>query len=445
MPDEARLARWVNEFFGRLTQEPTTADRRFYFVDESPPGVADAFDVAAIRRDFPILRDKVNGRPLIWLDNAATTQKPQVVIDRLAHYYTHENSNIHRAAHTLAARSTEAYEHARETVAEVLGAGDSRTIVFTRGATEAINLVAETWGRHNVRAGDEIVVSHLEHHSNIVPWQRLAESTGAVLKVAPIDDDGQLRLDAYEDLLNHRTRLVAIAHVSNALGTVVPVAEVIAAAHRVGAVVLVDGAQAVAHLPVDLRALDADFYAFSGHKVFAPTGVGVLYGKPELLAAMPPWQGGGNMIDDVTFERTTYRPPPNRFEAGTGTIADAIALGTALDYLRGLDLGSVERYEHGLLDHATRQLGTVPGLRLIGTAPEKAAVLSFTVDGHDPVDLARSLDQGGIAVRAGHHCAQPALRRFGLEASVRASLSLYNTYEEVDALTAELHKLAGFH
>lgn len=425
----------------------------FYFVEEfaaaaqsAPAFLADAqsaFDVEAVRRDFPILAERVNGRRLVWLDNAATTHKPQAVIDRVGYFYSHENSNVHRGAHALAARATDAYEGARATVADFLGAPSSDTVIFTRGATEAINLVAQAWGRQHVGAGDEIVISHLEHHANIVPWQQLAEQVGAKLKVIPVDDDGQLLLGAYQDLLTDRTRLVAVSHVSNVLGTVVPVREVIEAAHRAGAKVLIDGAQAIAHIPVDVTALDADFYAFSGHKVFGPLGIGALYGKPELLEAMPPWQGGGNMIKDVTLERTTYAQPPARFEAGTGSIADAVGLGAALSYVSRIGLASIGRYEHGLLEYATSEIGCVPGLRLVGTAPEKASVLTFVLDGYRPADVASALDKEGIAVRAGHHCAQPILRRYGLESAVRPSLAMYNTAGEVDLLVAALRRLAA--
>ena len=425
----------------------------FYFVDELPSaampdltfaaGTPSAFDVDAVRREFPILGERVNGHQLVWLDNAATTQKPQAVIDRLRYFYAHENSNVHRAAHALAARATDAYENARTTVADYLGASSSETIIFTRGATEAINLVAQSWGRRYIAAGDEIVISHLEHHSNIVPWQQLAERTGAKLKVIPVDDDGQLLLGAYQDLLSDRTRLVAVSEVSNVLGTIVPVGQVIAAAHRAGARVLIDGAQAIAHLPVDVTAMDADFYAFSGHKVFAPTGIGALYGKLEVLESMPPWQGGGNVIQDVTFERTTYQHPPARFEAGTGSIADAVGLGAALDYVTGIGLPNIARYERELLSYATGEIQAVPGLRLIGTAPEKASVLSFVLDSCAPEEIGSALDKEGIAVRAGHHCAQPILRRYGLESTVRASLAMYNTRGEVDLLVAALRRLAA--
>ncbi|HRF46023.1 MAG TPA: family 2A encapsulin nanocompartment cargo protein cysteine desulfurase [Anaerolineales bacterium] len=423
-------------------------DAAYYFIDPAvqPPGVAAAahppFDVHAVRRDFPILSERVNGRPLVWLDNAATTQKPQAVIDRLSHFYRHENSNVHRAAHELAARSTDAYEGARKKVAAFLGAGSPNEIVFVRGATEGINLVAQTFGRTKLGPGDEIVVSQLEHHANIVPWQQVAAERGAKLRVIPVDDDGQILLDAYQRLLTDRTRIVAITQVSNALGTITPVQEIVALAHRAGAVVLVDGAQAVSHLRVNVQALDADFYVFSGHKVFGPTGIGVVYGKQALLDDLPPWQGGGNMIADVTFERTLYQQAPARFEAGTGNIADAVGLGAALDYLQQIGLENVSQYEHHLLHYALDKMRAVPGLRLIGTAPDKASVLSFTLAGYEPLAVGRALNEEGIAVRAGHHCAQPILRRMGVEATVRPSLALYNTCDEVDQLVAALHRLA---
>jgi cysteine desulfurase/selenocysteine lyase len=452
----AGLAAAGPEWPGQAYALPDLSDAAapsFYFVDyqlpaatpatEFPAGAREPFDVEAIRRQFPILSERINGRRLVWLDNAATTQKPQVVIDRLGYFYSRENSNVHRAAHTLAARATDAFESARATVAGFIGAPSAEDIIFTRGATEAINLVAQAWGRRYIGQDDEIVLSQLEHHSNIVPWQQLAEQTGAKLKIIPVDADGQLVLDAYTDLLTDRTRLVAVSHVSNVLGTIVPVGQLTAAAHRVGARVLIDGAQAIAHLPVDMQALDADFYAFSGHKVFAPTGIGVLYGKPEVLETMPPWQGGGNMIRDVTFERTTYQQPPARFEAGTGSIADAVALGTALDYVARIGVAGIARYEHELLGYATTQIQSVPGLRLIGTSPEKASVLTFVLDGCSPEETGSALDNEGIAVRSGHHCAQPILRRYGLESAVRASLAMYNTRGEVDILVRALHRLAA--
>jgi cysteine desulfurase / selenocysteine lyase len=432
------------------------AQPSFYFIDERPevtaeqlaasmssPATAAGFNVDAVRKDFPILAERVNGKPLIWFDNAATTQKPQCVIDRIAHFYAHENSNIHRGAHTLATRATDAFEDARCQVASFLGAPASDNIVFTRGTTEAINLIAQTWGAKQLRPGDEIVLSHLEHHANIVPWQLLADQTGAKLRIIPVSDDGELLLDQFGSLLSERTKLVAVAHVSNVLGTIVPIDQVIAMAHRAGARVLVDGAQAVAHLPVNVQALDPDFYVFSGHKIFAPTGIGALYAKSEVLAEMPPWQGGGNMIDDVTFERTRYQPAPAKFEAGTGNIADAIGLGAALTYLTSLGLPAVAAYEHQLLQYAISQITSVPGLHLVGTAAHKASVLTFVIDGHDNAKLGQALDRQGIAVRAGHHCAQPILRRFGLESAVRPSLAMYNTCAEVDQLVATLHNLAA--
>jgi cysteine desulfurase/selenocysteine lyase len=404
-----------------------------------------SFDVNEIRRDFPILQERVNGRPLIWFDNAATTQKPQAVIDRLDHFYAHENSNIHRAAHELAARATDAYEAAREKVRRLLNASGTREIVFVRGATEGINLVAQSWGRQHIGKDDEIVITWLEHHANIVPWQMLCSEKGARLRVAPVDDLGQILLDEYTKLIGPRTRLVSIAHVSNALGTVTPAKEMIEIAHRHGAKVLLDGAQAVSHMPVDVQLLDCDFYVFSGHKVFAPTGIGAVYGKLDILEHTQPWQGGGSMIVDVTFEKTVYNVPPGRFEAGTGSIADAVGLGAAIDYVQRLGLASIARYEHDLLLYATQALLKIPGLRIIGTAKEKASVLSFVLDGFRTEDIGTALNREGIAVRAGHHCAQPIHRRFGLESTVRASLALYNTCEEVDALVAALWNLKQGH
>jgi cysteine desulfurase/selenocysteine lyase len=399
------------------------------------------FDVGAIRRDFPILQEKINGRQLVWLDNAATTHKPRSVIDRLSSFYAHENSNIHRAAHTLAARATDAYEAARERVRRFLNAPSSREIVFVRGATEGINLVAQSWGRRNIQKDDEIVITWLEHHANIVPWQMLCAEKGAKLRVVPVDNSGQVLLDEYEKLLNSHTKLVAFAHVSNALGTITPVQDMIAAAHRHGARVLVDGAQAVSHLRVDVQTFDCDFYVFSGHKVFAPTGIGVVYGKADVLGSMPPWQGGGNMITDVTFEKTQYQTPPGRFEAGTGSIGDAVGLGAAIDYLERIGMVNVARHEHDLLLYATEALQRIPGLHLIGTAREKASVLSFVLDDFRTEDVGAALNQEGIAVRAGHHCAQPILRRFGVETTVRPSLALYNTCEDVDALVNAIWNL----
>ena len=415
-------------------------------LDTSLPNLSsEPFDVAAIRRDFPILEERVNGKPLVWLDNAATTQKPKSVIDRLSHFYAHENSNIHRAAHELAARATDAYEAAREKVRRFLNAPSVKEIIFVRGATEGINLLAQSWGRQNVRKGDEIVVTWLEHHANLVPWQMLCAETGARLRVAPVDDSGQILLDEYHKLLGPKTRLVSFAQVSNALGTVTPAREMIDLAHRYGAKVLLDGAQAVSHMHVDVQAYDCDFYVFSGHKVFAPTGIGVVFGKYDILENTQPWQGGGNMIQDVTFEKTTYQPPPGRFEAGTGNIADAVGLGAAIDYLSRVGMVNVSRYEHALLEYATEKLLRIPGLRLIGTAREKAGVLSFVLDGFRTEDVGVALNRQGIAVRAGHHCAQPILRRFGVESTVRPSLALYNTCEDIDALIAAVWNLKQGH
>jgi cysteine desulfurase/selenocysteine lyase len=398
-------------------------------------------DVRLIRQDFPILQERVNGRPLIWLDNAATTQKPNAVIDRLSYFYQHENSNIHRAAHTLAARATDAYESAREKTRRFLNASSTREIIFVRGTTEGINLIAQAWGRRNVQKDDEVVITWLEHHANIVPWQQLCSEKGARLRVAPVNDRGEIILAEYEKLLSPRTRIVSFSQVSNALGTITPAREMVEMAHRHGACVVVDGAQAVSHMRVDVQALDCDFYVFSGHKIFGPTGIGAVYGKLDVLNAMPPWHGGGNMIVDVTFEKTTYQAAPARFEAGTGNIADAVGLGAALDYVEQIGMESIEAYEHELLTYATAGLLTVPGLRLIGTAREKAGVMSFVLDDVRTEDVGAALSQEGIAVRSGHHCAQPILRRMGVEASVRPSLAFYNTYEEIDMLVAALLRI----
>jgi cysteine desulfurase / selenocysteine lyase len=399
------------------------------------------FDVELVKKDFPILKELVNGRPLVWLDNAATTQKPQSVIDRISNFYAHENSNIHRAAHELAARATDAYEGARKKVQHFLNAGSVNEIVFVRGATEAINLVAKSWGEQHISAGDEIILSHLEHHANIVPWQQLANKKGATIKVIPVDDDGQVLLEEYSKLLSNKTRLVSFTQVSNALGTITPAKEIVAMAHQVGAKVLVDGAQSVSHMRVDVRDLDADWFAFSGHKVFAPTGIGVLYGKEHILNETQPWQGGGNMIKDVTFEHTQYQNAPGRFEAGTGNIADAVGLGAAIDYVSKLGIDLIDQYEHQLLIYATKLLKDVPGLRLIGTAPRKASVLSFVLDGFTNDQVGQALNRDGVAVRTGHHCAQPILRRFGVESTVRPSLAFYNTCADVNALVSVLQRL----
>lgn len=400
-----------------------------------------ALDVERIRKDFPILHQEVHGRPLVYLDSAATSQKPQVVLDALADYYARDNANVHRGVHRLSERATEAYEGARGRIQRFLNAAHSREIVFVRGTTEGINLVAQTYGRRTVGAGDEVIITALEHHSNIVPWQMLCEETGATLRVVPIDDAGEVDVDAYERLLGERTRLVGVAHVSNALGTIVPVKRMIEAAHRRGIAVLVDGAQAAPHLRIDVQDLDCDFYTFSGHKTYGPTGIGVLYGKTALLEAMPPYQGGGDMIKSVSFEKTVYNDLPYKFEAGTPDIAGAIGLGAALEYLEGLGLDRVAAHEHALLVHGTKRLSALPGLRLVGTAREKASVLSFLVDGVHAHDVGSILDREGIAVRTGHHCAMPVMTRFGIAATARASLGVYNTREDIDALVEGLAKV----
>jgi cysteine desulfurase/selenocysteine lyase len=401
------------------------------------------FDVNAVRRDFPILQERVNGRQLVWFDNAATTHKPQSVIDRIAYFYEHENSNIHRAAHELAARATDAYEGARERVRKFINAPEVEEVIFVRGTTEAINLVAKSWGGQHVGEGDEIIVSNLEHHANIVPWQQLAAAKGAKLRVIPVDDSGQVLLDEYRKLLNDRTKIVAVTQVSNALGTVVPVKQIVELAHRAGARALVDGAQSVSHMRVDVQDIGADFFVFSGHKVFGPTGIGVVWGKREVLEDMPPWQGGGNMIADVTFEKTVFQPIPNKFEAGTGNIADAVGLGAAIDYVNKVGIENIARYEHDLLVYGMAQLGAIPGVRLIGTAADKASVMSFVLDGYSTEEVGQALNEEGIAVRTGHHCAQPILRRFGVETTVRPSLAFYNTFDEIDRLVAVVRRLAG--
>ena len=399
------------------------------------------FDVNFIRADFPILKERVNGKPLIWLDNAATTQKPIQVIERINYFYQHENSNIHRAAHELAARSTDAYEGARKKIQHFLNAKSPNEIVFVRGTTEAINLVSQSWGDQNLQEGDEIILSHLEHHANIVPWQLIAAKKGAKIRVMPVDDDGQIILDEYGKLLNSKTKIVSFTQVSNALGTITPAKAIIDMAHAAGAKVLLDGAQSVSHIRTDLQKLDPDWFVFSGHKVFGPTGIGVLYGKEDLLNEMQPWQGGGNMIQDVTFEHTKYHPAPNKFEAGTGNIADAVGLGAAIDYVNKIGIDLIYQYEHALLVYATQLLKGVPGLRLIGTAPDKTSVLSFVLDGFKNDDVGQALNKEGVAVRTGHHCAQPILRRFGVESSVRPSLAFYNTCGDIDTLISTLHKL----
>jgi cysteine desulfurase/selenocysteine lyase len=403
--------------------------------------VAAPFDVEHVRRDFPALHQSVNGHPLIWLDNAATTHKPQAVIDATAEFYGRHNSNIHRAAHTLAARSTDLFEGGREAVRRFLNAPSKDDIVFLRGTTEAINLVANSFGRANIGSGDEIIVSTIEHHANIVPWQLLSQATGATLRVIPVNDRGEIIFEQYAALLSGRTKIVSVTHVANALGTVNPVREIIALAHAYGVPVLVDAAQSSPHMPLDVQALDADFLVFSGHKVFGPTGVGALYGKTHLLESMPPWQGGGHMIEDVTFTRTVYKGAPEKFEAGTPDIAGAVGLGAALDYLERIGLPAIAAYERDLLDYAQAGLAEVKGLRLIGTAREKASVMSFVINGQENEAVAHHLDAHGIAVRSGHHCALPALRRFGIDQSVRASLAFYNTKSDVDVFLKALHTL----
>jgi cysteine desulfurase/selenocysteine lyase len=391
-------------------------------------------DVAAVRRDFPALDQKVHGKPLVWFDNAATTQKPQRVIDAIANYYARDNSNIHRGAHTLAARSTDAFERARQKTQVFLGASSVDEIIFVRGTTEGVNLIAQTYGRKFLQPGDEIVLSTLEHHANIVPWQMIAKEKGGVIRVIPVTDSGEIMLEEYQALLGPRTRLVALTHASNSLGTILPVAEMAQMAKRYNARVVIDGAQTVAHLPINVQQLGCDFFVFSGHKIFAPTGIGAVYAKKELLEIMPPWQGGGNMIRNVAFEETTFAEPPAKFEAGTPNIADAVGLGAALDYVERLGRPGIAKYEQELLQYATEKLSAIEKVRLIGTAKEKVGVLSFVLPSRNTEEIGRLLDLEGIAVRAGHHCAQPSLRRFGLDSTVRPSFSFYNTFAEIDRL-----------
>jgi cysteine desulfurase/selenocysteine lyase len=407
--------------------------------DARPAGAA--FDVEAVRRDFPILHQKVHGKPLVYLDNAATTQKPQTVIDATTHFYARDNSNIHRGLHALSERATAAYEGVREKVRGLINAERASEIVFTRGTTEGINLIAQTFGRRNVGSGDEVVISTMEHHSNIVPWQMLCEEKGASLRVIPINDAGELLLDEYEKMLGPRTKIVSIVHLSNALGTINPVKRMAQAAHAHGAVVVLDGAQAMAHLEVDVRDLGADFYAFSAHKMYGPTGTGVLYGRQARLEAMPPYQGGGDMISSVSFAKTTYNKVPQKFEAGTPNIAGVVGLGAAVDYLRAMDREAAAVHERDLLAHATEVLSAVPGVRLIGTAREKSSVVAFELAGVHPHDVGSILDLDGIAVRAGHHCTQPLMARYGVPATTRVSPTFYNTREEIEAVGRGLHKV----
>jgi cysteine desulfurase/selenocysteine lyase len=401
---------------------------------------ATTFDAAAVRADFPILRSSAHGRPLVYLDNAATTQKPQVVLDALADYYESSNANVHRGVHYLSGRATDLFEAARARVARFIGAAEARELIFTRNATEGINLVAQTWGRANIGEGDEILISAIEHHSNIVPWYMLAAEKGATLRVIPMFDSGELDLAAFHRLLSPRTRLVAISALSNALGTVTPLPEIITASHAAGALVLVDGAQAAYHMPVDVRALDCDFFVLTGHKLYGPTGIGALYGKAALLEAMPPWMGGGDMIASVTFERCTWNVIPNKFEAGTPDISGAIGLGVAVDYVTAIGMERIQAYEQELLAYGTRALSDVDGLTMVGTAPRKASILSFVMDGIHPHDLGTIVDREGVAIRTGQHCAQPVMDRLGVPATARASLAMYNTREDVDALVGALRK-----
>jgi cysteine desulfurase/selenocysteine lyase len=403
--------------------------------------ISAAFDVEKLREDFPVLKQRIHGKPLVYLDSAATAQKPLAVIEAIRKFYEVDCANIHRGVHELSQRSTAAYEETRSKAKRFLNARAKNEVIFVRGTTEGINLVASSWGRKNVKEGDEIVISALEHHSNIVPWQMLCEEKGAKLRVIPMNDRGELLLEEYEKLLGPRTRMVAVGHISNALGTVNPVRQIVEMAHRAGALALIDGAQAAPHMKIDVQALDADFYAFSGHKVFGPTGIGILYGKARLLNAMPPYQGGGDMIKTVTFEKTTYADLPYKFEAGTPSIAGGIGLGAAFDYVTRIGLDKIAAYEHDLLAYGTEALSRIPGLRIIGTARDKAAVLSFVIDGIHPHDIGTVLDRQGIAVRTGHHCAQPVMDRFGVPATTRASLAFYNTVAEIDALAAGLAKV----
>jgi len=408
---------------------------------ESVAALADTWDVERIRADFPVLHQKVNGKPLVYLDNGASSQVPQVVIDRGSVYIEQEHSNIHRGVHYLSQRATTAYEGAREKVKRFINARESRECIFVRGATEGINLVMHGYGRKFIRAGDEIIISAMEHHANIVPWQMLCEEKGARLRVIPMNDAGELLLDEYDGLLNEKTKFVAVTHVSNALGTINPIKEMIAQAHKYGVPVLIDGAQSAPHMPVDVQDLDCDFYAFSGHKMYAPTGSGIVYGKAELLEKMNPFQGGGDMIRTVTFEKTTYAELPNKMEAGTPAIASQIGLGAAIDYLNSIGREQASAYEHELLRYATERVSAIEGVRIIGTAKRKASVLSFVIDGIHPHDIGTILDQEGIAVRAGHHCAQPVMQRFNVPATARASFAFYNTKEEIDVLARTIEKV----
>jgi cysteine desulfurase / selenocysteine lyase len=470
LPDPEELERWALTYFPELQEKKpgknedaqtayspvVTSYKDAPYInaaDDAPASVAElsktsqfdagGFDVNRVRGDFPILNEKVaGGKPLVWLDNGATTQKPNAVIERISYFYRHENSNVHRGAHELAARATDAYEAARETTAKFLGAPSKDNIVFVRGTTEGVNLAAQSYVKPLLSPGDEIILTILEHHANIVPWQMIAQETGTLLRVAPVDDTGQIILSEYVKLFCRRTKFVSVTHVSNALGTITPVREMIQIAHANGVRILVDGAQSVAHTPLNVTELDADFFVFSGHKIFGPTGIGALYGKADALEEAKPYQGGGNMIKDVTFERTVYNDPPVKFEAGTGNIADAVGLGAALDYVTGIGIANISAYEHALLNYATGELKKINGLRLIGTAAEKASVLSFVLENASVEQVGKHLASRGIAVRAGHHCAQPILRRFGLEATVRPTIAFYNTAEEIDKLVCAVKEIA---
>ncbi|MDR0528573.1 MAG: cysteine desulfurase [Zoogloeaceae bacterium] len=469
LPNEQEIASWISGYTALPSNSPRAqpitegvhpvivaeqnardSHTRAYFSDEKIGRIdtplalrrVGSRSLKNIREDFPILAERIENKPVIWLDNAATTQRPKQVIERLVQYYEHENSNVHRGAHALAARSTDAYEAAREKIARFIGAPDKEDIVYVRGTTEGVNLVAQSYVKPLLNPGDEIILTQLEHHANIVPWQQIAQETGATLRIAAVDETGQILLSEYARLFSKKTRFAAFTHVSNALGVITPAEEMIAIAHCFGVAALVDAAQSVPHLPINVTALDADFLVFSGHKIFGPTGIGAVYGKKTFWEAARPWQGGGNMIADVTFERTQYRAAPAKFEAGTGNIADAIGLGAALDYVSAIGLAHISRYEHDLLEYATKTLSEIKGVRLIGRAAQKTGVLSFVLEGRSVEEVGQHLSKAGIAVRAGHHCAQPILRHFGLEATVRPSFAFYNLPEEIDALARVVRSLA---
>ena len=449
LPGKAPAPVWPNGITERLGSGslpfslPDAPKEPYYFLREpkAPIHQPEGFDVLTIRKDFPVLHQKIHGKQLVWFDNAATTQKPLSVINAVAQFYANDNSNIHRGAHTLAARATDAYEGAREKIRQFIGAGSASEIIYVRGTTEGVNLVAQTWGRKFIQPGDEIVLSILEHHANIVPWQMLAQEKGARIKVVPVNDRGEIIMEEYTKLLGPRTKFVSLTQASNGLGTILPVREMIQLAKRFDAKVLVDGAQSVAHIPVNVQDLNADFFVFSGHKIFGPTGIGVVYGKRELLEIMPPWQGGGNMIQDVRFEETIYNEAPAKFEAGTPSIGDAIGLGAALDYVRKIGLDNIARYEHELTEYATEKLIRIPGLRIIGTARNKVGVVSFVLNKLPNEEVGKLLDREGIAVRTGHHCSQPSLRRFGVEGTIRPSLAFYNTKDEIDRLAEVINHI----